>query len=117
MDIDCPKCGYHYPSDYPECTVCFGTGRMAKTKTKKKEWTKEFDKRFTFGGITGVVALKTDNATDVKQFISQTIEQILRERVEEILKLHEPYTVVAEKGRYTATFSLKQFRQLLKSKL
>ncbi len=27
-DIDCPKCGYHYPSTYSECTVCHGTGKQ-----------------------------------------------------------------------------------------
>ena len=50
---------------------------------KDKDWEKRFDKEFTYGGITGVVALKTDNAINIKAFIKSEKEKSWEEGYEE----------------------------------
>ncbi len=39
---------------------------------------KEFQERFTFGGITGVVAFKTDNAYEVAKFVEQSLQDAIK---------------------------------------
>ena len=56
------------------------------------DWSEEFDEKFTLGGITGRVVLKTYNAFVIKQFITKTLLQQQQRTIEEIEKINGTVT-------------------------
>lgn len=70
----------------------------------QEDWKFEFNQRFTFGGTTGIVALKTDNAGEIKAFISQLLsdtEKRVREDYDkEIMKIIDKYMKHIDDGIY-----------------
>lgn len=47
--------------------------RFTLEKPIEGEWENDFYEKFTFGGKTGIVALKTDKSFEIRDFIRQTI--------------------------------------------
>jgi len=52
--------------------------------TTNTNWRTEFDKKFTCGGVTGKVYLKTDRAFDIADFIDQCLKDQKAELLEEV---------------------------------
>jgi len=64
--------------------------------TTNTNWRTEFDKKFTCGGVTGKVYLKTDRAFDIADFIDQCLKDQKAKLLEKIEKLKEPEPVAFE---------------------
>lgn len=66
--LACKVCGAIGHND-PELAIKHADGGMKPPKPTKKDWEEDFNEKFTFGGITGVVAFKEAWPLDVKVFI------------------------------------------------
>ena len=83
--------------DYVFCSKC------ETNPCKCKNWEKEYYKKFTHGGITGVVQLTTDNAFEIKAFIKKVEKQAFIDGVKAQTKiLNRHYKKVIKKEREDA---------------
>lgn len=63
------------------------------TTKAQESWIREFDEKFTYDGMTGTVALKTDNAFLIKAFISAQRQQAAEEATRVQVPIAEAYLI------------------------
>lgn len=81
--------------------------QIKDTVPTKKDWEEDFNEKFTFGGITGVVAFKEAHPLDVKAFIHTLLATQRRDILKEVRGLKVGFDGILEEGggRYNQALS------------
>jgi len=122
--IKCPECKGRGLIEIDKvlvcCYRCNGEGKIEvkpnlNTDAKRKEFYQKFTKKIE--GESYFDAVNGPSPDEVWNFINPSLQQAYQkgreDERERIIKIHESYTVKADSNQYTATFSLKQFKQIL----